>query len=174
MKINVDLKKLENLTKEDFIKYVSKVRKDENTKIALLGYTGEDFIIFENKNKPLRKDFISIEEYENLEETGYFGKERYDKPVSRSCQVSLRKYGNECELLITDYEGNFLTYSKLNFCFDDKYIGTKFYDLFIELKPFIGTIINKFEQEINFNKVEYSKGFDILNCYVKYLKEKGE
>ena len=168
IKDDVDLKELENITREDFIKYVSKVREDKITNVAPLGFSGEDFIIFENKNKPLRKEFISEEEYEELEETGYFGKEGYNKPVIRSCEVSMRKYGSECELLITDYEGNFLTYSKLNFCFDDTYIGTKFYDLFIELKPFIGTRIKTLDEKIDFDKAKFSEGFNMLISYKKY------
>lgn len=169
--MKVDLKKLETLKKEDFIQYVSKVRNDEITSVAPLGFSSDDFIIFENKNKPLRKEFISEEEYEELEETGYFGKEGYNKPVMRSCQVSMRKYGSECELLITDYEGNFLTFSKLNFCFDDTYIGTKFYDLFIELKPFIGTTIKTLDNDIDFSKVKFSIGFDMLESYKKHKEE---
>ena len=96
-KDNVSLKELDNITLNDFINYVKKVRNDEITSIAPLGFSGDDFIVFENKNKPLRKEFISEEEYEKLEETGYFSKERYDKPVLRSCELSFRKYGNECE-----------------------------------------------------------------------------
>ena len=93
VKDNVDLKELDNITLNDFINYVKKVRNDEITNVAPLGFSGDDFIVFENKNKPLRKEFISEEEYEKLEETGYFGKERYDKPVLRSCELSFRKYG---------------------------------------------------------------------------------
>ena len=71
-KDNVSLKELDNITLNDFINYVKKVRNDEITNVAPLGFSGDDFIVFENKNKPLRKEFISEEEYEGLEETGYF------------------------------------------------------------------------------------------------------
>ena len=71
-------------------------------------------------------------------------------------------------MLITDYEGNFLTYSELNFCFDDTYIGTKFYDLFIELKPFIGTRIKTLDEKIDFDKAKFSEGFNMLISYKKY------
>ena len=175
IKDNVDLKDLENITLNDFINYVKKVRNDESTNAALLGFSGDDFIVFENKNKPLRKEFISEEEYEKLEETGYFGKEGYNKPVSRSCQLSFRKYGYECELLITDYEGNFLTYSQLNFCFDDEFIGTNFYNLFLQLKPYMNKVVEKIDEPINFNKVNFSIGFEMINAYINskaYLIEK--
>lgn len=162
-----DLKELDDITLNDFINYVKKVRNDEITNVAPLGFSGDDFIIFENKNKPLRKEFISEEEYEKLEETGYFGKEGYNKPVMRSCQLSFRKYGDECELLITDYEGNFLTYSKLNFCFDDEFIGTNFYNLFLQLKPYMNKVIEKIDEPINFNKVNFSIGFEMINAYMK-------
>lgn len=167
VKDSVELKELENITLNDFINYVKKVRNDEITNVAPLGFSGDDFIIFENKNKPLRKEFISEEEYEKLEETGYFGKEGYNKPVMRSCQLSFRKYGDECELLITDYEGNFLTYSKLNFCFDDEFIGTNFYNLFLQLKPYMNKVIEKIDEPINFNKVNFSIGFEMINAYMK-------
>ena len=166
VKDNVDLKELENITLNDFINYVKKVRNDEITSVAPLGFSGDAFIIFENKNKPLRKEFISGEEYEKLEETGYFGKEGYNKPIARSCQLSFRKYNNECELLITDYEGNFLTYSKLNFCFDDEFIGTNFYNLFLQLKPYMNKVVEKIDEPINFNKVNFSIGFEMINAYI--------
>jgi hypothetical protein len=167
---DVDLKELDNITENDFINYVNKIRNDEITNIAPLGFSGDDFIIFENKNKPLRKEFISEEEYKNLKETGYSGKEGYDKPVCRSSQLSMRKYGDECELLITDYEGNFLTYSKLNFVFSDEYIGKTFYKIFKDLKQYMGVTIKKIDEDINWKEVKFSEGFDILNCYLKYNK----
>ena len=167
VKDNVKLKELDNITLNDFINYVKKVRNDEITSVAPVGFSGDDFIVFENKNKPLRKEFISKEEYEKLEETGYFGKEGYNKPVSRSCQLSFRKYCDECELLITDYEGNFLTHSKLNFCFDDDFIGTNFYNLFLQLKPYMNKVVEKIDIPINFNKVNFSIGFEMINDYIK-------
>lgn len=167
IKKEIDLKELENITLNDFINYVKKVRNDEIKNVAPLGFSGDDFIIFENKNRPLRKEFITKEEYEKLEETGYFGKEGYNKPVCRSSELSFRKYDNECELLITDYEGNFLTYSKLNFCFDDEFIGTNFYNLFLQLKPYMNKVIKKNDEPINFNKVNFSIGFKMINAYIK-------
>ena len=160
-------KELEKITEKDFISYVNKVRNDDITTVAPLGFSSDDFIIYETKNKPLRKEFITKEEYEKLEETGYFGKEGYNKPVCRSSQLSFRKYGSHCELLITDYEGNFLIYSQLNFAFSDEYIGKYFYNTFIDLKPYMNTCIDKVEQDINFAKVNSSKGFDILKGYLK-------
>lgn len=173
IKDNVDLKELENITLKDFINYVEKVRGDNITNIAPLGFSGDDFIIFENKNKPLRKEFITEEEYEGLEETGYFGKEQYNKPVSRSSQLSFRKYGNECEMLITDYQGNFLTYSKLNFCFDDEFIGTNFYNLFVQLKPYMNQVVKENNIIINFDKVTFSERFAMIKAYndAKLIKD---
>lgn len=160
-------KELEKITEKDFISYVNKVRNDDITTVAPLGFSSDDFIIYETKNKPLRKEFITKEEYEKLEETGYFGKEGYNKPVCRSSQLSFRKYGSHCELLITDYEGNFLIYSQLNFAFSNEYIGKYFYNTFIDLKPYMNTCIDKVEQDINFAKVNLSTGFDILKGYLK-------
>ena len=165
-------KELEKITEKDFISYVNKVRNDDITTVAPLGFSSDDFIIYETKNKPLRKEFITKEEYEKLEETGYFGKEGYNKPVCRSSQLSFRKYGSHCELLITDYEGNFLIYSQLNFAFSDEYIGKYFYNTFIDLKPYMNTCIDKVEQDINFAKVNLSTGFDILKGYLKNELEK--
>lgn len=167
IKDNVDLKELENISLNDFINYVKKVRNDEITNVAPLGFSGEDYIVFENQNKPLRKDFISDEEYEKSKDNKYFGQDYYDKPISRSCQLSFRKYGNECELLITDYKGNFLTYSKLNFCFDDEFIGTNFYNLFLQLKPYMNKVIEERDGLINFDKVKFSIGFEMLDAYMK-------
>ena len=167
IKDNVDLKELENISLNDFINYVKKVRNDEITSVAPLGFSGEDYIVFENKNKPLRKDFISDEEYEKSKDNKYFGQDYYDKPISRSCQLSFRKYGDECELLITDYKGNFLTYSKLNFCFDDEFIGANFYNLFLQLKPYMNKVIEERDEPINFDKVKFSIGFEMMNAYMK-------
>lgn len=164
---DVDLKELDNITLSDFINYVKKVRNDEIKNFAPLGFSGEDYIVFENKNKPLKKEFISDEEYEKSKDRKYFGQDYYDRPVSRSCQLSFRKYGDECELLITDYKGNFLTYSKLNFCFDDEFIGTNFYNLFLQLKPYMNKVVEKIDEPINFNKVNFSIGFDMINAYIK-------
>ena len=144
-----------------------KVRNDEITNVAPLGFSGEDYIIFENKNKPLKKEFISDEEYEKSKGKKYFGQDYYDSPVSRSCQLSFRKYSGDCELLITDYEGNFLTYSKLNFCFDDEFIGTNFYNLFLQLKPYMNKVVKQINNPINFDKVKFSEGFDMLVNYIK-------
>ena len=96
-----------------------------------------------------------------------FGQDYYDKPISRSCQLSFRKYGNEFELLITDYKGNFLTYSKLNFCFDDEFIGTNFYNLFLQLKPYMNKVIEERDEPINFDKVKFSIGFEMVDAYMK-------
>ena len=62
-------KELEKITEKDFISYVNKVRNDDITTVAPLGFSSDDFIIYETKNKPLRKEFITKEEYEKLEET---------------------------------------------------------------------------------------------------------
>ena len=167
LKDNVELKELDNITLNDFVNYVKKVRNDEITNVAPLGFSGEDYIVFENKNKPLKKEFISDEEYEKSKDRKYLSQDYYDSPVSRSCQLSFRKYGNECELLITDYEGNFLTYSKLNFCFDDEFIGTNFYNLFLQLKPYMNKVVKKIDEPINFNKVNFSIGFEMINAYMK-------
>ena len=164
---DVELKELDNITLNDFINYVKKVRNDEITIVAPLGFSGDDFIIFENKNKPLRKEFISDEEYEKSKDRKYLSQDYYDRPVSRSCELSFRKYDDECELLITDYKGNFLTYSKLNFCFDDEFIGTNFYNLFLQLKPYMNKVIKKIDEPINFNKVNFSIGFEMINAYMK-------
>ena len=139
IKDNVDLKELENISLNDFINYVKKVRNDEITSVAPLGFSGENYIVFENKNKS----------------------------SLRSCELSFRKYCNECELLITDYEGNFLTYSKLNFCFDDEFIGTNFYNLFLQLKPYMNKVIKKIDEPINFDKVKFSIGFEMIDTYMK-------
>ena len=40
IKDNVDLKELENITREDFIKYVSKVRENKIKNVAPLGFSG--------------------------------------------------------------------------------------------------------------------------------------
>lgn len=165
IKDNVDLKELDNITLDNFIDYVKKVRNDEITNVAPLGFSGDDYIVFENKNKPLKKEFISDEEYEKSKGEKYFGQDYYDRPVLRSCELSFRKYGSECELLITDYKGSFLTYSKLNFCFDDEFIGTNFYNLFLQLKPFMNKVVEQIDNPINFNKVKFSEGFDMFaNC----------
>lgn len=161
----MNIEELGNITLNDFISYVKKVRNDEITSVAPLGWCGEYYIIFENKNKPLNKEFISEEEYNESED-----KEYYDRPVARSCQLSFRKYCSECEMLITDYEGNFLTYSKLNFCFDDEFIGTNFYNLFLQVKPYMNQVIKKIEDPINFDKVTYSIGFDMIAAYEKEIK----
>ena len=52
---DVDLKELDNITLNDFINYVKKVRNDEIKNFAPLGFSGEDYIVFENKNRPLKK-----------------------------------------------------------------------------------------------------------------------
>ena len=106
---------------------------------------GENLILYENIEKP-------------LEENG--------KPVSRSSQLSFRKYCDECELLITDKYGNFLTYSKLNFIFSDEYIAKTFYNLFIDLKPYMDKKIETIEEEIDWKNVKLSKGFEMLEAYV--------
>ena len=41
-----DLKELDDITLNDFINYVKKVRNDEITNVAPLGFSGDDFIIF--------------------------------------------------------------------------------------------------------------------------------
>ena len=71
VKDSVDLKELDNITLNDFINYVKKVRNDEITNVAPLGFSGEIYIVFENKNKPLRKEFISDEEYEKSKDRKY-------------------------------------------------------------------------------------------------------
>ena len=173
IKDNVDLKELDNITLKDFINYVKKVRNDKITNVAPLGISGEDYIVFENKNKPLRKEFISDEEYEKSKGKKYFGQDYYDTPVIRSSELSFRKYGNECEMLITDYQGDFLTYSKLNFCFDDEFIGTNFYNLFVQLKPYMNRVIKENDVIINFDKVTFSEGFAMIKAYndTKFTKD---
>ena len=95
IKSDVDLKELDNITLNDFVNYVKKVRNDEIKKGATLEFSGEDYIVFENKNKPLKKEFISDEEYEKSKDRKYLSQDYYDSPVSRSCQLSFRKYGSE-------------------------------------------------------------------------------
>lgn len=140
------MEELENITEQDFIDCINKVRNSKITDIAPLGFAGDDLILYENKEKPLTKS---------------------GKPVSRSSQLSFRKYCDECELLITDIVGNFLTYSKLNFAFSDEYIAKKFYELFIDLKPYMNKEIESINTEIDFENANYSKGFEILECYIK-------
>lgn len=145
------MKKLENITEQDFINCVNKVRNDNITNVAPLGFSGDDLILYENEEKPLNKR---------------------GKLVSRSSQLSFRKYCDECELLITDMVGNFLTHSKLNFVFSDEYIGKKFYELFIDLKPYMNKEIEIINTEIDFKNVNYSKGFEILQGYANNLNNK--
>ena len=56
IKDNVDLKELENITLNDFINYVKKVRNDEIKNVAKSALSGEDYIVSENKNKTLKKE----------------------------------------------------------------------------------------------------------------------
>lgn len=169
------MKELNKITEQDFINYVKKIRNDEITNVAPLGFSGDDFIVYETKNKPLKKEFISEEEYNDLPDGDRYGcKGYYDKPVSRSSELSFRKYCDECELLITDYKGNFLTYSKLSFAFSDEYIGKTFYKLFIDLKPYMTKVVDDIEQKIDWKNVNYSAGFDILYCYHKHNLESQE
>ena len=156
------IEKLDEIGVEDFINYVKKVRNDEITNIAPLGISSDSYIIFENKNKPLRKEFISEKEYQESKD-----KEYYDKPMWHSSELSMRKYGNKCELLITDYEGKFLTYSQISFAFDDEFIGKNFYQIFIQLKPYMNKLVDTIEEKINWNKVNYSIGFDMIEKYSK-------
>ena len=132
---------------------------------------------------PIKKKWFNMilsgekkEEYEKLEETGYFGKEGYNKPVMRSCQLSFRKYGDECELLITDYEGNFLTYSKLNFCFDDD-VFTHIFDI-EEVRLSNENLYNKIMKQNfcigNWNELVLSNDFEYKSVYEiesNYTKE---
>lgn len=85
----------------------------------------------------------------------------------RVSTVSLRKYINQCELLITDKEGNFLTYSKLHLSLNIDYIARKWFEIYEELKPLIHTTIKDYEIEVS-RDYKLSKGFELL----KGCKEK--
>ena len=76
-------------------------------------------------------------------------------------------------MLITDYQGDFLTYSKLNFCCDDEFIGTNFYNLFVQLKPYMNRVIKENNMIINFDKVTFSEGFAMIKAYndTKFTKD---
>ena len=145
------MKNLEEIKEQDFIDCVKAVRNSKITDVAPLGWSSDTLILYENEEKPLTDK---------------------GNTVSRSSQLSFRKYCDECELLITDKYGYFLTYFKLNFAFSDEYIAKKFYDLFLDLKPYMNTKIETINDEIDWKNVNYSKGFDILNGYIKSLKEK--
>ena len=163
------MKELDKITEQDFADYVKRVRNDGITNVAPLGFSSDDLIIYETKEKPLRKEFISKEEYEKAQDgTSYKCKGYYDKPVSRSSQLSFRQYSGMLELLITDYEGNFLVHSFIGLEFSDEYIAKKFYELFVDMKPYMNKVIDKIETKIDFKNVKFSEGFKMLHCYTKH------
>lgn len=142
---------LDNLTEKDFIEYVRQIRKTKFTNFAPLGISSDTLIIFENENKPLRKELISEEKYNNLPDVddNWVDKRYYNEPVSRSSQLSFRKHNNMCELLITDYHGNFLSYLQLNLALGDEVIGKFYYEVFQNLKPLMFNVVTEAEEEKN-------------------------
>ena len=80
---------------------------------------------------------------------------------NRVSEVSLRKYNNSCELLITDENGTFLTYSKLHLSLSIDYISQKWFDLYKELEPLINTSIDDYNIELS-NNYKLSNGFELL------------
>ena len=92
---------------------------------------------------------------------GMSGDTVYLSGNNRVSEVSLRKYNNSCELLITDENGTFLTYSKLHLSLSVDYISQKWFDLYKELEPLINTSIDDYNIELS-NNYKLSNGFELL------------
>lgn len=123
--------------------------RDGITSIASLGFSGDDIILYEGGQ---------------------------NEKVSRVSRVSVRNYGNDVELLITDRVGNFLFYGRYAIDLGVEFVARTYWHTFETLRPYIDTELPKSRSftfaDVNPNAT-YSEGFAILKAYQEVLTGSG-
>ncbi len=86
--------------------------KDGITSVAHLGFSGDNIVLF--------------------------GTEEH----SRVSLISIRNYGNDAELLITDTKGSSLFYGRFHISMGVEFIADFYWNIFLSVKPHIESVIN--------------------------------
>lgn len=143
--------KIEEISKEFLKEVITYIMLAPITSIAPLGFSGEDYYLYGR--------FIKHTESE-------------DRKWHRESIISLRKYCNCPELLITDKDGRFLFYGRYDVN-DYEFIIDRFYEIIQLLKNKVNTIEERKElPEINFDENNLTKGWDMLKVYLNQKENK--
>jgi len=125
---------MDELTLKDFKEAVDTAINGQITNIAPFGVSGDDIVLSGTRSN------------------------------GRVSLVSVRKYCDSIELLITDVNGVFLTYQKYYIPFGVEYIANKFYEIWHEMKEFIKRDMKQEIKEVIAENAEKSIGFAILEA----------
>ncbi|MDQ0062359.1 hypothetical protein [Paenibacillus harenae] len=126
---------MKQLTITDFVNGVEVITGGRITSVAPLGYSGNDLVL---------------------------DGQRRNESGKRESLVSLRRYCDTAELLITDKEGRFLTYQKYHFVLGTPFIAHKFFEAWNELSDFIEKDMNEDVETVFAKDATWSVGFRIL------------
>lgn len=87
---------------------------------------------------------------------------------SRKCEVSIRNYGNDAELLITDPAGNFLFYGRYHISLGIDFVCDQYYNIFLLVKDRVTSEISdrpKFADLDIPDNCARTSGFAMLEAY---------
>lgn len=131
-------KNIDEITENSFKEAIIDCFKSGITSVAPLGFSGDTIILFGYENN------------------------------GRKSLVSIRNYGNDAELLITDKEGHFLFYGRYHISMGIDFVSNQYWKIFSQCKMYIESIIPKrpdFADLQITDKAIPTDGFDMLNDY---------
>lgn len=96
-----------------------------------------------------------------------------DEKGGRKSVVSLRNYGNDIELLITDLGGSFIFHGRYHVSMGVEFIVHEYFKIFEQCKQFIQTCIPTRPDFANLDipeNVKVSQGWDMLSAWLGVRK----
>lgn len=129
---------LNKVTKKLFKEAIFFAYKGGITSVAPLGFSGETILLYAKNGE------------------------------SRKSQVSIRNYGNDAELLITDIDGNFIFYGRFHISNGIGFVLDQYWNIFKSVRS---KIEYKMKDRPDFAKLQVTNkaiptiGFDMLNSY---------
>lgn len=151
MSRDIKMKKasLSEITKETFEEAIFMAYKGGITSVAPLGFSGDTIIIFE-------------------------GEKEKGKENDRVSQISIRNYGNDAELLITDVAGSFIFSGRFHVSLGVDFLATQYSEIFEKVKH---KILSKLDERPDFANLDIpdtatrSFGFDMLFAYQEKMRQ---
>lgn len=139
MSYNYDIKKkkLSEITRATFKEAIELAYKEGITSVAPLGCSGDTIIIHQGEG---------------------------NNTTSRQSQVSIRNYGGDAELLITDMDGNFLFYGRFRIDHGKTFVINQYWRIFNLVKDKIETIVKREKKLVIADHATKTIGFEILKA----------
>lgn len=112
--------------------------------VAPLGFSGQETLLF---GRHVPKD------------------EQTDKKWSRESLIKFRNYNSNTELLITDFNGNFLFYGKMDDRTGLKGVADFYYNIFLRVKDFILLELPERARVEDFSNSKDTIGWEMLSAF---------